>query len=463
MGEWNDAEQHVERAHAFFEAGHWDEAESELLRALSIDPHQPEWHFNLGLTLDAAGKFPEARQAFVRSHELSPDHATAPMMIGLMFVREDNDSLALGWFEKASDLSPTDPTPLVHQIAALTRLGDHERAEVVYYLAQQTCEDSAELNAAIAESLIARGLYERAIWCLRESGRIDPSLPGVSARLAEVFASTGRLERARQLFLKEVRSNPGRIDAMIGLGKVLRELGNVTEADEKFRQVLELVPDHLEAHEQLASLALHLGNQTRAIDYLDVLVKLDPEVFGARRLFGEVLLRRREHGDLQRARDLLLAEHTRMRHHPEQLSDEEVDHLAGLLMDAGLAAEAVRAAKIYLERKPGSAQAMHLLSAAFFQAGDDERAADVARRALRVAPTMVGPMYNLALSSIRQKQWNRARYWVRQARRVDPDDATVRRLRLMLVMHTVLEIVGGVGQVTRRLVPIRSRTVSASR
>ncbi|MCA9278889.1 MAG: tetratricopeptide repeat protein [Phycisphaeraceae bacterium] len=452
MGEWNDAEHHVERAHAFFEAGHWDEAESELRYALSIDPHQPEWHFNLGLTLDAAGRHADARRAFIRSHELSPDHSAAPLMVGMMHTREGNDAASISWFEKAASIVPDDPTPLVQHIAALTRLGEHDKAEVVYYLAQQTCDDSADLHAAIAESLIARGLPERAIWCLREAGKIDPRLPGVWSRLAEVFASTGRLERARQLFLKEVRTHPGKIEAMIGLGKVLRELGRVTEADEKFRQVLELVPDHLEAHDLLASLALHVGNNERAIEFFDVLVKLDPEVFGVRRRLGEILLKRNAQGDLQRARELLLAEHTLMRNQPQLFSDEAVEHLSGLLMDAGLAAEAVRAAKVNLERRPGAAQAMHLLSAACFQAGDDERASDAARRALRLAPTMVGPMYNLALSSIRQKQWNRARYWVRQARQVDPDDATVRRLRLMLIMHTGLEVMTGIGHVCRRLV-----------
>ena len=64
MSEWQEAEQHVERAHELYEAGRWEEAESELRHAIAMNPYQAEWQFNLGLTLDAAGRHKEAADVF---------------------------------------------------------------------------------------------------------------------------------------------------------------------------------------------------------------------------------------------------------------------------------------------------------------------------------------------------------------------------------------------------------------
>ncbi|MCA9310693.1 MAG: tetratricopeptide repeat protein, partial [Phycisphaerales bacterium] len=70
MNDWFEAEQHYERAHEFYEAGRWDEAESELRQALALNPYRAEWHFNLALTLEAAGRFEAAIRALEDAHRL---------------------------------------------------------------------------------------------------------------------------------------------------------------------------------------------------------------------------------------------------------------------------------------------------------------------------------------------------------------------------------------------------------
>ena len=64
MDNWQDAEQHVDKALELYERGRWAEAEHELRQALEIDPDQGDWHFNLGLTLERTG-----RDAFLRARK----------------------------------------------------------------------------------------------------------------------------------------------------------------------------------------------------------------------------------------------------------------------------------------------------------------------------------------------------------------------------------------------------------
>src|SRR4029078_3217836 len=56
MSDWLDAEAHAHKAQEMYQRGRWAEAEAELRKALSLNPDQAEWHYNLGLTLEAAGR-----------------------------------------------------------------------------------------------------------------------------------------------------------------------------------------------------------------------------------------------------------------------------------------------------------------------------------------------------------------------------------------------------------------------
>ena len=44
MSSWQDAEQHADRALEMYERGRLAEAETELRKALEIDPDQGDWH-----------------------------------------------------------------------------------------------------------------------------------------------------------------------------------------------------------------------------------------------------------------------------------------------------------------------------------------------------------------------------------------------------------------------------------
>ncbi|MEZ6243079.1 MAG: tetratricopeptide repeat protein [Phycisphaerales bacterium] len=442
MNDWLDAEHHVERAHELFDAGRWDEAESELRRALSLNPYQAEWHFNLGLTLEAAGRSVDAASAFKDAFELSADpDSHAAMLVGVNLIRAGKPGDALDWLEKAEKLDPGSTEAQARRIEALSQLGRHEDAEELFYVAIQVDAENPELYAAMSDSLMDRGQHDKAVWCLREAARLDPELPRVQARLAEAYAATGRLERARQLYLRELRMDPGDVDTLLDLGSLLVDMHRPQEAAEKFRRVLEIEPDHAEAHSLLGDLAESQGDLGEALVQFDVVLRLDPEYPGARRRLAGLLLGRGREEDLPRARDLLRLELRASRLRPDEFDARALDELGLLLLDAGIMHEAVRTLRACLALQGENYQAHHHLSVALLEAGDVKGGVEHARRALSLQPRFVPAMHNLALAHLRLGQWLRARYWVRQASRIDPDDASLRRLRLMLKLKSL----GGVG------------------
>jgi tetratricopeptide (TPR) repeat protein len=471
VNDWFDAEQHVERAHELYEAGRWEEAESALRSALRLNPFHAEWHFNLGLTLDAAGRHAEALATFGEAFALKRDtpelDAQTALLAGTCALRLPDPARALDWFDKAAALHPRSAEIAAARIDALAQLGQHEPAEEAFYLAIEHDAAHAELYAAMAESLLARGQTDRAVWCLREAARLDPGLPRVQARLAAAYAAAGRLERARQLYLRELRNDPGDLDSLLDLGDLLTDMHRPAEAAEKYRRVLELEPDNTDAHFALGRLAADglatpppppaPSARDEAIRQFDIVVRLDPDYPGARRALAAALLAhapRDEHAraDRDRARDLLVRDLAWLRKRddaatrdaattgvsdhpaPNPTSDlaQDLAEVGPLLLDAALADRAVWVFRRLVELRPGDHAAWHHLGVACFECGRHAEGMEHTHQALIFEPRYVPAMHNLAVAHLRRREWLRARYWVQRAWRTDPDDPAVRRLRVRL-------------------------------
>jgi tetratricopeptide (TPR) repeat protein len=440
MNEWHEAEQHVERAHELYELGRWDEAETELRQALALNPFQSEWQFNLGLTLDAAGRHKEAADVFREAYELDHEDDQAALMAGVSLLRCGDARSALEWLDRAEKLEPGNVAPYVHRIEAYTQLGQHDQAELMFYLAQQIDPRAADAYLLLADSLLEREQYEKAVWCLREAAKIDAELPGVQGKLAEVYAATGRYERARQLYLRELRNEPGDIETLLALGGLLVDMGRFAEAGEKFRRVLEIEPDNAEAHFELGDLAEREGRLEDAVLQYDVVLRLEPDYPGARRRMAAVLSGRGRGEDDDAVESLLRLELAAFRDRREEFAEEDLEELGLLAIDAGLATEAVKVFRAMVERRPEQARAQHLLSVALLEAGDRAGGMEAAKRALKINPRNVATMHNMAMACVRERRWKRARYWMSQARRIDPDDASIRRLAVGLRLHMAVEV-----------------------
>jgi len=457
MNDWFEAEQFVEQAHEAYEAGRWGEAESALRNALELNPYQAEWHFNLGLTLEASGRYRDAVGSFEEAAGLQNDDSQSALMVAVNLLRLEEPAQTLEWLERAEASDPKSAAVQATRIDALARLGRHEQAELTFYLGQELDPDYPDLYAAMAESLLTRRQYDKAVWCLREAARLDPHLPRVQARLAYAYAATGRQERARQLYLRELREDPGDIDTLLDLGCLLVDMHRYTEGGEKFRRVLEMEPDNTDAHYYLGDLADRQGLNEEALVQFDVVLRLDSTYPVIRVQVAEQLIRRGREGDFKTARKHLRAELLELNRDPKRFEADDLAELGTRMLDADQSGDAVGVFGRLLERRPNDATAHHHLSVAYFRTGDVSRGIESARAALRLDPRCVPAMFNLAVANMRRRQLARARYWVDQALRVDPDDAVLRRLRLRLRFRVGGQVVGWVVSAIRRP---RKRTTS---
>lgn len=439
MNEWFDAEGHEERAREAYEAGRWAEAESELREALSINPHQAEYHYNLGLTLEAAGRYADAVRAFEDAHELAPEDAQAPTMIGVNFLRLEKPERAIEWLEVARKIDPTSVDVYIHLIEARTDLGDHDEAEVLFYTGLQMEAENPGLYAAVAESLHLRGQHERAIWCLREAAKFNPELPGLHARMASVYSATGKRDLARRHYMLELRKNPGDIETLLELGCLLADMELTDEAGEKFRRVLELNPSHAEAHFQLGDLALNSARHAEAQRYFEAVLAEDPTFKLARVRLATALLGHRINPARDRARELLTEEFDQFDPSDRHMTADDLDMFARSLLRVGLAARAVDVGQALVAARTGDSEALHLLGVALFHAGRPDEAITTWRKTLEIDPRHAATMVNLIVAHAKLGRWGQCAGWAKRALAHRPGDHDLRRVVFWLRVRAALE------------------------
>ncbi len=455
MNDWSEAESHVERAHELYEAGRWDEAEQALRHALSLNPYRAEWHFNLGLTLEAAGRWEQAVDALKTAFELNEHDDQAPLLLGVISLRLEQPEEAVKWLEIAereATKPATQAEVAVHQIEAYAAVGRHDDAEQAFYLALQ-CEPEpdpleegepanrvqAQAYANMAEAMMTRQDWDRAIYCFREAANLDESIPRVHARLAAALAETGRHERARQLYLRELRDYPGDIDTLLDLGCLLVDMNRLMEAQEKFRRVLELESNNPDAHFYLGDLALRQHRRRDAEAAFRLVLRLDPAYPEVRRRLAELALDR---GEFTEARRLLRHEYRDLTQEPKKFTGGDLDDLGQLLLDARLPRDAAKVFTDLTTTQPADAKSWHYLSVARFQMGDRAAGMEAARKALRLDAKLTAAIHNMALASIQERRWKRARAYIAQLREIDPDDGALRRLSLSVRIGRLVECLG---------------------
>ena len=87
---------------------------------------------SLGVSLAEAGQFSRARENFLRALELEPDNPDVMSHLGVLALRERNPAEARDWFEKAIAKNPRLPGTLTSLGTALVQLGDDDQAELVW-------------------------------------------------------------------------------------------------------------------------------------------------------------------------------------------------------------------------------------------------------------------------------------------------------------------------------------------
>ena len=446
MNDWSDAERRVERAQELFERRQWNEALSELRAATDINPYNGAWFFNIGLVLDEMGRLDEAIEAYRRAVGIDPDDITALMHLGLDLYRTGRLHEALRTFQRIQAIDPSFEPSYCQRILAYADLGDHDKAEEMFYTARLYREHCPHCYYHMGASLFARGLWDKAIFCWNRALDMPDASPDLHPRIAEAYWKKGQLEQARRHFLSDLRRHPGRSSTLLSLGDLLEQMGRVDEAGEKFRRAIELAPDDPAVLYHHGRWLLRGGNNADAAIAFHKVLSLDPTFGGAHHCLGRLCLLRR---DIDGARSHFHAESMLRPQDPHLLLD-----LSGSLLDIDDTRTAIANLKRLTQSQPDNKDAWINLAVAQFMRNHYEDGIASCRKALELDPASQTVMYNLALAYECQGQWDSALTWVRLAKEHQPLDESIAdlefRIRFRRVQTAVVSILRRALRLDRR-------------
>src|SRR5262249_19649433 len=151
---------------------------------------------------------------------------------------------AVETFQKIESIDPSFEACYCNRILTYSEMGEHEKAEEMFYLARLFKEQCPHCFYYMGCSLAARGQNGKAIFCWQRTLDLQGSHSQVHLKIAEAMRRKGDLEKARRYYLAGLRQQPGNTAALLDLSDLLIEMRRLEEAGEKIRRAIELAPEN---------------------------------------------------------------------------------------------------------------------------------------------------------------------------------------------------------------------------
>jgi tetratricopeptide (TPR) repeat protein/mono/diheme cytochrome c family protein len=242
---------------------------------------------------------------------------------------------------------------------------------------------NAGVRRLLGATYLGLGQADNAVTALDEAVRLGPRDATARYNFGLALAAKRRFPEAAAQFRAATRLQPSFAEAHNNLGAVLRQSGDLAGAERAFRAAVDAAPGYAPAHGNLGSLRRMRGDVRGAITALEQAVRIDPDYAEGRLNLG---IAYQEAGDRPAA-----TRHLRRAIELQPENAEGYNALAWLLATAPDATPTSTAEAVSLAQRAATltagrdASVLDTLAAAFAAAGDLDRAAAAADRAVQIA------------------------------------------------------------------------------
>jgi serine/threonine protein kinase/tetratricopeptide (TPR) repeat protein len=269
-----------------WEAGH-ENWKALLALARSADPDP--WRNRLRETLE-----PQKRKAALKELAASDDPqklATANLfLLNHSSTMNDAPALVESVFRRARQYAPSDFWVNLGLAYSLGKLKPPQADEAIRYfsVALALRPDSHFVHASLGSWLQRRGRADEAIDCFREAIRLKPDYALVYNNLGKALGRQGKMDEAAVAFQRAITLDPDSADSHYNLGLALYERGDVNGAIVAYRSAIALKPDLAIAHNNLG-FALRKSDPAGAIAAYRQAIALKPDDVIAHQNLGRAL------------------------------------------------------------------------------------------------------------------------------------------------------------------------------
>jgi tetratricopeptide (TPR) repeat protein len=416
----------------------------------------------------AQGNFESAIEIYRAMEKLAPKNPDAPFFIGMTFLQEKKRDEARAAFGRAVELSPD-------YLAGVEQLVDLDIADKQYERALQRVQPlldrnpkSAEVRLIQAKIFLTQQDLKGAEAALLKAVELKPESRTAHLMLARLYVDTHREQKALDDLRPFVEKNPKDAGAWLFIGMIQEQQKNYNAVRDTYEKLLAANPQYTPAMNNLAWLyAEHLGQVDKAYEIASKARELQPYDPFAADTLGWILYRMKQYpkalsllqesaGKISKQPDVqlhlgltyyMLGEEGPSRAALQRAQElnkdvtghEEVDQcLVILAIDPGSAGPEARA---MLDKRvavtPDDPVARARLAAMDERAGNFDKAAEAYQSILAANPDNVGALVNLArLYSVHWNDAHKAIEFAKSAYKIAPNDPAVSPLLGRLAFQT---------------------------
>lgn len=257
-----------------------NEAKTLYAQICAKDPSDAEAWFMLGAISGQMGLLDEAERCLRRTLTLHPS-AEAHDNLGLVLQAMGKFDEAIGHHRQALQMKPRQARPYFNLGNACRQMNDFIGAAENFRLASQYQPGFFEALANLGAALVKLRQFEEALPSLEEAACLNPSNPEIHRTLGNVYQQLGRSSQAAQSLSHVVRLWPQDLYAWSALGEVLLAQGNFRDALAAYEQALRLSPRDPDLLNRTGHLHQYVGNMEEAMQCFRQALQHNPRLIDA--------------------------------------------------------------------------------------------------------------------------------------------------------------------------------------
>ncbi|MHB1485474.1 MAG: tetratricopeptide repeat protein [Saccharofermentanales bacterium] len=197
-----------------------------------IDPDDPDLLYDIADTQFMGGYFTDAMNNCIACLRLNPDYVGAHVLMGMIALREEKDSLALKYFDQTLVLDPMNPYALNEKGFLCHLSGDDEQAKELIDMA--LCEYPEYVDALCNKGVICSyaGEYQDAMAFFRQALKILPDHLGSLLGIANLQIQEGDIKEALDGFEAILKIHAANPQALAGRDMLFEIMGISADQDD---------------------------------------------------------------------------------------------------------------------------------------------------------------------------------------------------------------------------------------
>jgi tetratricopeptide (TPR) repeat protein len=272
----------------------YKDAVDPLEQAIQINPKSPEAHLNLGNVYDGLKRYDDAVREFKKVIELQPANLAPAKMadpwynLGSVYYKQRKWPEAIAAYQKSAALNPKDPYVMDGLGYVLLETGDTRGAISAYEKATHLQSDNAsfQFNLGLAwlsqakkavTKAAADNARTNALVPLGRAVELAPTNVQNRETLGETLYDLGRDNEALIQFDKAAQLDPKQYTPVYNMGVSYSRSNQQPKAIEAFRKALEIKPDDRDALHGLALSQSKAGQFDEAAASYKHLTELTPD------------------------------------------------------------------------------------------------------------------------------------------------------------------------------------------